>query len=115
MWQWGVLLAGGGFCALCLVASFLLLRSSKSLQKVDANLALMLEESKRALPAVSHSLEQVDEMVTSINEKFTAADRAMNATGAALNGWRERVRQRFVTVASWTRHAGRAPEEGRTQ
>jgi len=34
-------------------------------------------------------------MVSGVNDKFTAADRAMNATSAAIGGWRDRVRDAF--------------------
>ncbi len=114
LWQWGVLVAGIGFFILSLVACFVLLNLTQSLRTTEEILALTLEEARRALPEVRHSLEQMDEMVTSINEKFSAADRAMNVTGATINGWRERFRERFETFSSWARHAARAGREGRS-
>jgi hypothetical protein len=65
------------------------------------------------LPEVRHSLEQIDEMVTSVNDKFSAADRAMTATGTAITGWRDRVRERLDGLSSWGRRAraGRKEEQ----
>jgi hypothetical protein len=50
-----------------------------------------------------HSVVQIDDMVTSVNDKFMAADRAMDATGAALTGWRNGLRSRLGGLSGWTR------------
>ena len=92
VWQVGVLLVGIGFLVLSLFASFILLNMTRSLRTIEAILTLTLDEARLALPELRHSLQQVDEMVTGVNDKFTAADRAMNATGAVITGWRDRVR-----------------------
>lgn len=92
VWQVGVLLVGIGFLVLSLFASFILLNMTRSLRTIEAILTLTLDEARLALPELRHSLQQVDDMVTGVNDKFTAADRAMNATGAAITGWRDRVR-----------------------
>jgi len=93
VWQIGVLLVGIGFLILSLFASFILLNMTRSLRTIEAILSLTLDEARLALPELRHSLQQVDDMVTGVNDKFTAADRAMNATGAAFTGWRNRVRE----------------------
>ena len=108
LWQWGILMAGIGFFILSLVACFVLLNLTRSLRTLEEILALTLEEARGSLPEIRHSLEQIDEMVSSLNEKFTAADRAMDATGATINGWRDWLRERLDTVSSWGRHSGRA-------
>ncbi len=105
LWQWGVLLVGIGFLLLSLFTSFILLNLTRSLRTIEAILDVTLEEAKRALPEVRHSLEQIDDMVTSVNDKFSAADRAMTATGAAITGWRDRVRERLDGLSSWGRRA----------
>src|ERR1700736_1316318 len=92
VWQVGVLLVGIGFLLLSIFASFILLNMTRSLRTIEAILTLTLDEARLALPELRHSLRQVDDMVTGVNDKFTAADRAMNATGAAITGWRDRVR-----------------------
>jgi hypothetical protein len=92
IWQIGVLLVGIGFLLVSLFASFILLNMTRSLRTIEAILSLSLDEAKLALPELRHSLQQIDDMVTGVNDKFTAADRAMNATGAAITGWRDRVR-----------------------
>ena len=92
VWQVGVLLVGIGFLILTLFASFILLNMTRSLRTIEAILTLTLDEARLALPELRHSLQQVDDMVTGVNDKFTAADRAMNATSAVLTGWRDRVR-----------------------
>jgi len=92
VWQVGVLLVGVGFLLLSLFASFTLLNMTRSLRTVEAILTLTLDEARLALPELRHSLQQIDDMVSGVNDKFTAADRAMNATGAAIGGWRDRVR-----------------------
>jgi hypothetical protein len=92
VWQVGVLLVGIGFLVLSLFASFILLNMTRSLRTIEAILSLTLDEARLALPELRHSLQQMDEMVSGVNDKFTAADRAMDATGAAINGWRNRVR-----------------------
>jgi hypothetical protein len=93
VWQIGVLLVGIGFLIVSLFASFILLNMTRSLRTIEAILSLTLDEARLALPELRHSLQQVDDMVTGVNDKFTAADRAMNATGAAFTGWRNRVRE----------------------
>src|SRR5689334_1290019 len=95
VWQVGVLLVGIGFLVLSLFASFILLNMTRSLRTIEAILTLTLDEARLALPELRHSLQQIDDMVTGVNDKFTAADRAMNATGAAITGWRDRVRDAF--------------------
>lgn len=95
IWEIGVLLVGIGFLILCLLASFILANMTRSLRTVEAILVLTLDEAKLALPELRHSVQQIDDMVTGVNDKFTAADRAMNATGAAITGWRDRVRGAF--------------------
>jgi hypothetical protein len=92
VWQVGVLLVGIGFLVLSLFASFILLNMTRSLRTVEAILTLTLDEARLALPELRHSLQQIDDMVSGVNDKFTAADRAMDATGAAISGWRDRVR-----------------------
>ena len=92
VWQVGVLLVGIGFLVLSLFASFILLNMTRSLRTIEAILTLTLDEARLVLPELRHSLQQVDEMVTGVNDKFTAADRAMNATGAAITSWGDRVR-----------------------
>ena len=92
VWQIGVLLVGVGFLLLSLFASFTLLNMTRSLRTVEAILTLTLDEARLALPELRHSLQQIDDMVSGVNDKFSAADRAMDATGAAITGWRNRVR-----------------------
>ncbi len=92
VWQVGVLLVGIGFLILSLFFSFILVNMTRSLRTIEAILTLTLDEARLALPELRHSLQQMDEMVSGVNDKFTAADRAMNATGAAFTGWRDRVR-----------------------
>jgi hypothetical protein len=92
VWQVGVLLVGIGFLVLSLFLSFILLNMTRSLRTVEAILTLTLDEARLALPELRHSLQQIDDMVSGVNDKFTAADRAMNATGAAITGWRDRLR-----------------------
>src|SRR3982074_3238849 len=92
VWQIGVLLVGIGFLLLSIFASFILLNMTRSLRTVEAILTLTLDEARLALPELRHSLEQIDEMVSGVNDKFTAADRAMNATGAAITGWGDAAR-----------------------
>ena len=108
IWQVGVLLVGVGFLVLSLFASFILLNMTRSLRTIEAILALTLDEARLALPELRHSLQQIDDMVTGVNDKFTAADRAMNATGAAITGWRDRIRERLSNLGR-----GRAPKPGR--
>ena len=107
IWQVGVLLVGVGFLVLSLFASFILLNMTRSLRTIEAILAVTLDEARLALPELRHSLQQIDDMVTGVNDKFTAADRAMNATGAAISGWRDRIRERFSNLGR-----RRAPETG---
>jgi hypothetical protein len=92
VWQVGVLLVGVGFLLLSLFASFTLLNMTRSLRTIESILTLTLDEARLALPEVRHSLQQIDDMVSGVNDKFTAADRAMNATSATIGGWRDRVR-----------------------
>src|SRR5437016_1801570 len=92
VWQIGVLLIGIGFLLVSLFAAFILMNMTRSLRTIEAILSLTLDEAKLALPELRHSLQQIDDMVTGVNDKFTAADRAMNATGAAITGWGDRVR-----------------------
>src|SRR5438445_163377 len=91
MWQVGVLLVGIGFLVLSLFASFILVNMTRSLRTIEAILTLTLDEARLALPELRHSLQQVDDMVTGANDKFTAADRAMNATGSVITGVGRRV------------------------
>jgi hypothetical protein len=95
VWQVGVLLVGIGFLLLSLFASFILLNMTRSLRTIEAILTLTLDEARLALPELRHSLQQIDDMVTGVNDKFKVAERAMNATGAAITGWRDRVREAF--------------------
>jgi hypothetical protein len=95
VWQVGVLLVGVGFLLLSLFASFTLLNMTRSLRTIESILTLTLDEARLALPELRHSLQQIDDMVSGVNDKFTAADRAMNATSAAIGGWRNRVRDAF--------------------
>ena len=95
VWQVGVLLVGAGFLLLSLFASFTLLNMTRSLRTIESILTLTLDEARLALPELRHSLQQIDDMVSGVNDKFTAADRAMNATSAAIGGWRDRVRDAF--------------------
>ena len=95
LWEWGVLLAGIGFLLACLVACVIMLNLTQSLRRLEQILALTLEEARLALPELRHSLQQLDDMVTGVNDKFSAADRAVDATTAAISGIRERVRERF--------------------
>jgi hypothetical protein len=95
VWQVGVLLVGIGFLVVSLFASFILLNMTRSLRTIEAILSLTLDEARLALPELRHSLQQIDDMVSGVNDKFTAADRAMNATGAAISGWRNRIRDTF--------------------
>ena len=92
VWQVGVLLVGIGFLVLSLFAAFILLNMTRSLRTVEAILTMTLDEARLALPELRHSLQQIDDMVSGVNDKFTAADRAMDATSAAISGWRDRVR-----------------------
>jgi hypothetical protein len=95
VWQVGVLLVGIGFLIISLFAAFILLNMTRSLRTIESILTVTLDEARLALPELRHSLQQIDDMVTSVNDKFTTADRAMNATGAAITGWRDRVRDAF--------------------
>jgi hypothetical protein len=111
VWQIGVLLVGIGVLVLSLFASFILLNMTRSLRTIEAILTLTLDEAKLALPELRHSLQQIDDMVTGVNDKFTAADRAMNATGAAINGWRERFRDALGGLGRRRPHPGQHREE----
>ena len=111
VWQIGVLLVGIGFLVLSLFASFILLNMTRSLRTIEAILTLTLDEAKLALPELRHSMQQIDDMVTGVNDKFTAADRAMNATGAAITGWRDRVRDALGGLGHRRPHPGQHREE----
>src|SRR3989442_1351984 len=95
VWQVGVLLVGVVFLLLSLFAPFTLLNITRSLRTMEHNLTLTLNEVRLALPELRHSMQQIDDMVSGVNDKFTAADRAMNATSAAITGWRDRIRERL--------------------
>jgi hypothetical protein len=72
-----------------------MLNLTRSLRTLEQILALTLEEARLALPELRHSLQQIDDMVTGVNDRFTAADRAVDATTAAIVGVRDRIRGRF--------------------
>ncbi|MEO9007397.1 MAG: DUF948 domain-containing protein [Candidatus Dormibacter sp.] len=108
IWQIGVLLVGIGFLLLSLFVGFILVNMTRSLRTIEAILTVTLDEARLALPELRHSLQQVDDMVSGVNDKFTAADRAMSATGAAITGWRDRIRQRLEGL-------GRRPNAGPKQ
>ncbi len=95
IWQIGVLLVGIGFLLASLFLGFILLNLTRSLRTIEAILSVTLDEARLALPELRHSLQQIDDMVSGVNDKFSAADRAMNATGAAITGVRERIRHRL--------------------
>ena len=111
VWQIGVLLVGIGVLVLSLFASFILLNMTRSLRTIEAILSLTLDEARLALPELRHSLQQIDDMVTGVNDKFTAADRAMNATGAAISGWRDRVRDVLGGLGRRGSHTAQQREE----
>src|SRR5437660_12426242 len=94
VWQVGILLVGVGFLLLSLFAALTLLNMTRSLRTIEAILTLTLDEARLALPELRHSLQQIDDMVTGVTDNFTAADRAMNATSAAIPGWQRRLRER---------------------
>ena len=101
LWQWGALLAGIGFFVLCLFTCFILLNLTRSLRILEAILSLTLDETRLALPELRHSLEQIDEMVSGVNDKFTAADRALTTTADALASWRTRLRRQALRLTRW--------------
>ncbi len=112
VWQVGVLLVGVGFLLFSVFASFTLLNMTRSLRTIDSILTLTLDEARLALPELRHSLQQIDDMVSGVNDKFTAADRAMNATSAAIGGWRDRVRDTLGGLGRRRRSpAGQQQEE----
>jgi hypothetical protein len=96
---------------LSLFASFTLLNMTRSLRTIESILSLTLDEARLALPELRHSLQQIDDMVSGVNDKFTAADRAMNATSAAIGGWRDRVRDAFGGIGRRKSSAGQHREE----
>src|SRR2546429_9648353 len=95
VWQVGVLLVGIGFLLLSIFAAFTLLNMTRSLRTIEAILTLTLDEARLALPELRHSLQQIDDMVTGVNDKFTAPDRELNATTAAITGRRDLLRDRL--------------------
>src|SRR5438128_11549720 len=95
VWQVGVLLVGVGFLLLSLFAAFTLLNMTRSLRTIEAIPTLTLDEARLALPELRHMLHHIDDMTPGVNDKFTAADRAMNATSAAATEWLDRIRQRL--------------------
>ncbi|MEO6797576.1 MAG: hypothetical protein ABI289_11405 [Candidatus Dormibacter sp.] len=101
-------MVGIGFLLLSLFVGFILVNMTRSLRTIEAILTVTLDEARLALPELRHSLQQVDDMVSGVNDKFTAADRAMSATGAAITGWRDRIRQRLEGL-------GRRPNAGPKQ
>src|ERR1700730_7147835 len=112
VWQVGVLLVGIGFLVLSLFAAFILLNMTRSLRTIEAILSLTLDEARLALPELRHSLQQIDEMVSGVNDKFTAADAAMNGTGAPISGGGDRVRDTLGEIARRRRSpAGQHREE----
>ncbi len=112
VWQVGVLLVGVGFLLFSVFASFTLLNMTRSLRTIESILTLTLDEARLALPELRHSLQQIDDMVSGVNDKFTAADRAMNATSAAIGGWRDRVRDTLGGLGRRRRSpAGQQQEE----
>jgi hypothetical protein len=52
-------------------------------------------------------------MVSGVNDKFTAADRAMSATGAAITGWRDRIRDRLEGLRRRSPGASTTSEEAK--
>jgi hypothetical protein len=110
LWQWGALLVGVGFFLVSLFACFILLNMTRSLRTVESILAVTLDEMKVALPELRHSVVQIDDMVTSVNQKFMAADHAIDATEAAIGGWRDQIRARLNGLSGWTRTRG-GPKE----
>jgi hypothetical protein len=112
VWQIGVLLVGVGFLLFSVFASFTLLNMTRSLRTIESILTLTLDEARLALPELRPSLQQIDDMVSGVNDKFTAADRAMNATSAAIGGWRDRVRDTLGGIGRRRRSpAGQHREE----
>ena len=70
VWQIGVLLIGIGFLLVSLFAAFILMNMTRSLRTIEAILSLTLDEAKLALPELRHSLQQIDDMVTGVNDKL---------------------------------------------
>ena len=110
VWQVGVLLVGVGFLLFSVFASFTLLNMTRSLRTIEAILTLTLDEARLALPELRHSLQQIDDVVTGVTDKFTAADRAMNATSAAITGWRDRIRERLGGLGGRRRGGSQASQ-----
>src|SRR5437879_11684702 len=91
VWQVGVLLVGIGFLLLSIFASFIVLNMTRSLRTIEAILSLTFDEARLALPELRHSRQQMDDMVSGVNGKFTAAGPAMYATADAITVWGARV------------------------
>ncbi len=98
-----MLVAGIAFFLLSVAAGYTLLSLSRSLRTLEAILTITLDEAKLAFPELRHSMQQIDDMVTGVNDKFMAADRAVSATGAAITGWRDRLRERLNGLGAWRR------------
>jgi len=107
LWEWAVLVAAIGFFVVSVILSYVLIRVSRSLWKVDATLGVVLEETRRALPEVRHTVEQIDDMVSEINDKFMAADRAMTSTAQTVVSLGTRIRDRLTGFASRVRRPAR--------
>jgi uncharacterized protein YoxC len=112
LWEWAVLLAAIGFFVVSVILSYVLIRVSRSLWKVDATLGVVLEETRRALPEVRHTVEQIDDMVSEVNDKFMAADRAMTATAETVTSLGTRIRDRLNGFASRVRRPARGGRPG---
>ena len=112
LWEWAVLVAAIGFFVVSVILSYVLIRVSRSLWKVDATLGVVLEETRRALPEVRHTVEQIDDMVSQVNDKFMAADRAMTATAETVASLGTRIRERLNGIASLVRRPAKGARPG---